>query len=188
MAAGKRRAPAAKRRPVSKASPRKGTRRSAPAAAAKAKSARPKPAKAAAKRRQIPRRQPETLRLRYVSPSLTVDDIERSLEFYTQALGFLVSERMEEGGKLVGVMIKAGTVELGISQDDWKKGRGRTKGEGIRLWCEVTQDLDALAQRIRAHGVKLATEPEDKPWGIRSFYVDDPDGYHYGFFRKLKPR
>jgi catechol 2,3-dioxygenase-like lactoylglutathione lyase family enzyme len=131
------------------------------------------------------RAQPETLRLRTVSVSLTVDDVARSLAFYTDVLGFVAAERWEEDGRLVGVTVKAGRCEIGISQDDWTKGRNRKKGEGIRLWFETAQDVDALARRIRGAGHALAQEPQDHEWGVRSIYVDDPDGYHLTIFRPI---
>ena len=75
-------------------------------------------------------------------------------------------------------MVKAGVCEIGLSQDDWVKGRDRKKGVGIRLWCETAQDVDALAARIKAAGHALTEEPKDQPWGGRSFSLDDLDGFH----------
>lgn len=137
-------------------------------------------AKPAARRKLIARVQPETLRLRSFTPGLTVGDLQRSIDFYTRALGFVLGERWEEGGVLMGVMLTAGSCELGLSQDDWAKGRDRKKGVGVRLWCRTTQDLDALAARIRAAG-GAADGPKTESWGDRTVAVDDPDGYHFTF-------
>ncbi len=125
------------------------------------------------------RRGPESLRLRSITPSFTVDDLQRSLRFYTEALGFVVKERWtSDHGELRGVMLLAGVSELGLSQDDWAKGRNRKKGEGVRVWCETTQEVDALAKRVKDAGFALTEGPKDQSWGQRSFSVDDPDGYH----------
>ena len=57
----------------------------------------------------------ETLRLRAVEPIFTVTDIERSVRFYTDVLGFVVDEKYNgENGKLQGVMLKAGVCRLGL--------------------------------------------------------------------------
>jgi catechol 2,3-dioxygenase-like lactoylglutathione lyase family enzyme len=166
-------------RAASKISTRK-TRKAAPKSPRRAAAARP------AERRVERRfRKPEALRLRAFSPGYTVDDLKRSIDFYTRALGFIVSERWTSGGKLRGVMLKAGLCELGLSQDDWSKGRDRRKGEGIRVWCETVQDIDDLAARIRAAGGKLTREPHDEHWGARSLSVDDPDGFHLTIYRQL---
>ena len=127
----------------------------------------------------------ETLRLRSIEPILTVTDIERSIRFYTGTLGFIAEERYTgENGVLQGVMLKAGVCRIGLTQDDWKKGRDRQRGVAVRIWCTTVQDIDALAARIKAGGHPLASEPADEPWGGRSVAVDDPDGFHLTIYRE----
>ena len=58
--------------------------------------------------------------------------MQKSITFY-EALGFTIDERWEDNGKLLGVMLRAGKSQIGLSQDDWKKGRDRKKGIGVRL-------------------------------------------------------
>jgi catechol 2,3-dioxygenase-like lactoylglutathione lyase family enzyme len=158
--------------------------RKAPASHRKAgRPARPasRPARSRKNRR---RRDPQTLRLRSTSPGFTVSDLNRSISFYTDVLGFIISERWTDGGTLKGVMLKAGVCELGLSQDDWAKGRDRKRGEAVRVWFETAQDVDALAAHVKAAGLALAHEPTDEPWGARSFSLDDPDGFHLTFFKE----
>lgn len=126
-----------------------------------------------------PRRKPESLRVREVSPSLTVSNLQKSLVFYRDVLGFIVEEQWEQDGKVTGVSLKAGTATLMISQDDWKKGKNRVKGEGIRLYLSTAQDINDIANDVKARGGKLASEPEDTPWGTRVFTVVDPDGFKF---------
>ena len=136
---------------------------------------------------QMERRQktPATLRLRSFQPAFTVNDLERSVRFYTDTLGFIVGDRWtDDGGKLRGVMLKAGACELGLSQDDWAKGRDRPKGQGVRVWCTTAHDIDALASRIKASGGRLIEGPMDQPWGGRSLSVDDLDGFHLTIYRE----
>lgn len=123
---------------------------------------------------------PESLRLRQFTPSLTVDDLGLSLRFYEDGLGFTVEERWEEDGELRGAMLVAGACRLGLSQDDFAKGRDRHKGLGFRLWAETAQDLDALAARLRDHGAE-PDGPKTEPWGARTLSVEDPDGYKLTF-------
>ena len=122
------------------------------------------------------RQQPESLRLRSMMPTFTVNDIDDSLAWYRDGLGFFVSERWEEGGRLQGVMLKAGSCEFGLSQDDFTKGRDRTKGLGFRLWCTTSQDVDEIAARLRAFGGTITEEPGDR-WDTYSFTAQDPDGF-----------
>ena len=118
----------------------------------------------------------ETLQLTSIVPSLTVDDLQQSMRFY-EALGFTVDERWEENGTLVGVMMRAGKTQLGLSQDDWKKGRDRKKGVGIRMILETSQNVDELAARAKNAGISLVSEPQDTEWKGRAFVVSDPSGF-----------
>lgn len=128
-------------------------------------------------RRHVERHEPETLRLRAASPGFTVDDLGKSMDFYEKVMGFTIGERWEHDGKLAGVDVVAGTVHFMLSQDDWKKGRDRKKGEGFRIHCTTAQDVDKLAVGIKARGGKLTQEPRDEPWGMRDFALTDPDGF-----------
>lgn len=111
-----------------------------------------------------------------VMPSLTVDDVSRSLAFFA-ALGFEVEDRWEHDGVLLGVMLKAGQARLGLSQDDFKKGRDRVKGVGMRIYIEADDDIDAVAARAQAAGVALVTAPHDTEWGTRAFEAVEPSGF-----------
>lgn len=116
------------------------------------------------------------LQARTLVPTLTVNDIRKSIQFYT-GLGFTVSEEMKEEGEVQGVMLQAGDAVLGISQDDFAKGRDRVKGVGMRLYLETDQDIESLAGRAKEAGIKLENGPGPLPWGPIGFTVSDPDGF-----------
>ncbi len=143
--------------------------------AARKMTARKKPAAKA--RRAKPRAASGGFRLTSASPSFTVNDLEKSLAWYHEVVGFAVKERWEQDGKLMGVELAAGDVSFMIGQDDWKKGRNRRKGEGFRIYCETRQDIDALARAIESRGGALDHPPQDEPWGGRDFSLTDPDGF-----------
>ena len=114
---------------------------------------------------------------RALTASLTVKDLQKSLDWYHEVVGFAIDQRHERGGKLVAVSLRSGDVRLLIGQDDGAKGLDRAKGEGFSLMITTTQDVDALARRIKAKGGSLETEPADMPWGPRMFRIKDPDGF-----------
>ena len=151
--------------------------------------AKKKAKKKAAKRKTRPKRhQPETLRLRSVVPSFTVADVEKSLSWYRDVLGFHPTDRWEQDGKLAGVEMVAGSVTFMLGQDDWKKGRDRVKGEGFRIYCATVQDVDTLGARAKSRGAKLTQEPRDQPWGMRDFSLVDPDGFNITIGSDLKKK
>jgi uncharacterized glyoxalase superfamily protein PhnB len=155
------------------------------AAAQRAGGARVKAAAAAPQRAHKDRQQPETLRLRSLSASLTADDVEKSMKFYVDGLGFHVKQRWESEGKLQGAELVAGSCMLGISQDDWAKGRNRAKGVGLSIYAESTQGVDKLAERLRARGVDFEG-PTTTDWGWRQVSARDPDGFRIIVYEERK--
>jgi uncharacterized glyoxalase superfamily protein PhnB len=120
--------------------------------------------------------QQKTLQGTSVMPSLTVNNLQQSLDFF-DGLGFEVEDRWEENGKLLGAMLKAGNARLGLSQDDGKKGTDRVKGVGMRIYIEADDSIDDVAARAKAAGIKLTKEPHDTDWGNRAFEVTEPSGF-----------
>jgi uncharacterized glyoxalase superfamily protein PhnB len=116
------------------------------------------------------------LQAKTVSPTLTVNNLQQSIGFF-EGLGFGVEERWEEKGALLGVMLRAGEARIGLSQDDWKKGRNRQKGEGMRIYVGTKQNVDQLAADARKAGIALDREPHDTEWGSRAFEVTEPSGF-----------
>jgi uncharacterized glyoxalase superfamily protein PhnB len=164
----------------------KASKKAAPKAVAKKKSAAPvknaaASAKVAAKKKPAKAAKKSSssvgLNITAVAPGLTVNDIQASLAWYRDVLGFRVGERWEMNGQLMGVEMSAGETIFMIGQDDWKKGRDRVKGQGVRIYCETNQDIDKLAAQIRKNGGTLTQEPKDQTWGMRDMALADPDGY-----------
>lgn len=122
------------------------------------------------------RKQPETLRLKAVMPALTVDDVEKSLAWYRDVVGFTVADEMRHEGKLAGAILQAGEMRFLLEQD-FQKGRDRSKGVGFRIYCTTGQEIDSVAAAIKARGGVLDQEPTDQPWGARDFAIVDPDGF-----------
>ena len=119
----------------------------------------------------------EAVQISAIVPTLTVDDLQKSITFY-EALGFAVDERWEENGTLLGVMLRAGKTQIGLNQDDWKKGRERKKGIGVRLAISTaTGHVDEIATRAKNAGITLKSDPHDTEWKSRAFEVIDPSGF-----------
>ena len=120
----------------------------------------------------------EAVQISAIVPTITVDDLQKSISFY-EGLGFTVDERWEDKGMLLGVMLRAGKSQIGVNQDDWKKGRDRKKGIGVRLSLSTStpQNVDEIARRAKSAGIALKSEPHDTEWKSRAFEVIDPSGF-----------
>lgn len=126
-----------------------------------------------------------TLRAQPMSVSLTVKDLAKSHAWYTKMLGFAVERPYERDGVVRGYALRAGDARIGIGQDDGAKGWDRVKGQGCSLQITTDQPVDEIADRLKANGHKLLSEPEDRFWGVRMFEVLDPDGFKLGVSRPL---
>jgi uncharacterized glyoxalase superfamily protein PhnB len=140
--------------------------------------------KAASSAKRAPRQQPESLRLRSLAASLTVNDLGKSADWYHHVLGFTKGERWEGSGGLRGIQMKAGACDIMLNQDDFAKGRDRQKGEGWRLWVGTAQDITMIAAAVKATGWPLDREPFETPWGDWAFTLTDPDGFKITFIQE----
>lgn len=109
--------------------------------------------------------------------SLTAKDLPASVAWYRDVVGFTVDQEYVRDGTLRAVALRAGDVRILLNQDDGGRGWDRVKGEGFSLSFTTPESIDDVANRIKARGGALATEPADMPWGVRMFRLLDPDGY-----------
>jgi len=114
--------------------------------------------------------------------SITCKDLQASIRFYRDAIGFAVAHSFENDGKVVAAVIAAGDIRIVLNQDDGKLGWDRVKGQGLYLQINVAgpADVDAAAARITGAGGTLLDQPADRPWGARMFQFKDPDGFKLG--------
>ena len=117
--------------------------------------------------------------------SLTVKDLQKSLQWYTEVVGFTVDRKIERDGTLRGYALRSGDITISINQDDGAKGWDRVKGLGFSFRFTTDQSVDDIAARIRKHGGKLDLEPTDMSWGSRAIRLTDPDGFKLSISRPI---
>lgn len=93
-----------------------------------------------------------------------VDDVAKARAFYMETLGLTVADELP------------GFVQFAPPDD----GQGAAFAilerptEGPELWWDV-ENADAAYAELVQQGVKIVSEPEDKPFG-RAFSIKDPAG------------
>ncbi|MDM5296955.1 VOC family protein [Bacillus pumilus] len=109
---------------------------------------------------------------------LYVHDVEASIEFYQDILGFPVKMRVESY-----VEFDTGEVTLSInSRQDVREALGLPVPEGSSFSQTfeigfVVDDVDQTIAAMKEKGVPVMKEPAKKPWGQTVAYVTDPDGH-----------
>lgn len=120
--------------------------------------------------------------VKQVVPFFHVRDIERSVRFYVDALGFLIVNRWVAGGKLRWCWLELGNAAL-MLQEFWYDGPNRNAtddklGVGVSLNF-VCDDALALYRAFLSRGAAPGTPfVGNGMWVTR---VLDPDGYHLFF-------
>ena len=120
-------------------------------------------------------------KMRFEGLTLTVDDVQRSIDFYRGRLGL----KVEWNAAPAFAMIRApggGTIGLLALAEARKEGVEPTSAAQKRaVHVELsTDDLDGLYAELQAKGVAFHQPPHDEPWE-RSMTAFDPDGYAVEF-------
>lgn len=106
-----------------------------------------------------------------------VDDLERSLDFYSQELGFEIDFRYEDF--YAGIIRDNYTVHLKCGSRDSEKRINKPENEHLDLYFSV-EDIHSLFESMKNRKVNIVQHLREMPYG-REFYIADPDGYILGF-------
>ena len=125
-----------------------------------------------------------------LSPTLMVQNIAKSLEFYTQTLGFEEIGRMAgPDGNLIFGNIKWKEVHIMFGSTAWLPPEAVPhRGTGVDFYItgEAEDDIDQFYQMLKDKGVNIVKEIEDQFWGDRTFSIQDPDGYQFTFAKQVR--
>jgi catechol 2,3-dioxygenase-like lactoylglutathione lyase family enzyme len=124
--------------------------------------------------------------------TLAVDDLERSLAFYREVLGFdspgVVATEFHDdisgaNGAIVAFSLQGGLILALYPRSDLARDAALapapSKSGEFSLGHIVSDraSVDALLGQASAGGATILEEPRDRPWGIYSGYFQDPDGH-----------
>lgn len=136
------------------------------------------------------------------SVGITVKDLDRSVQFYTEVLGFKKISEVEYSGKeveqlkgLFGINLKIARLQLGdevIELTDYLTAGGRSMPEDqasndlfFQHIAIVVSDMEKAYRHLRKYNVEhVSTAPQTLPKsipgaeGIKAFYFHDPDNHN----------
>lgn len=114
-------------------------------------------------------------KLTKVRSVLAVQDLQASVSFYCERLGFSIQSSFEGWCFLSrdGMVLM-----LGHCPDDMPA--SQTHDHSYFAYIEV-QAIDELYAEFLARGLTSATAPNTQAWGMREFMVTTPDGHRMMF-------
>jgi len=102
---------------------------------------------------------------------LEVNNLEESVTFYSEVLGFEVESNHTDAEPPIA-SLRSGSLRITLVQQiETMLKRGR----GVHFVLGVG-DVDEFYGELRKRGV-IVTEPRDEGWGGRFISLQDPDGY-----------
>ena len=121
-----------------------------------------------------------------VTPNLRYEDAGAAIDWLVRVCGFEERARYVDAKDIVRqAEVFVGDTEVWLSGHGagyWdNEPAGRGPEQYLVIWVD---DVDAQWERVRATGVD-APEPQNQDYGVRNFYVTDPEGYHWGFHSRL---
>jgi catechol 2,3-dioxygenase-like lactoylglutathione lyase family enzyme len=116
-------------------------------------------------------------RLKYVAPVLRVADLQRSLTYYREQLGFELEFDYE--GFYASVIRDGCRVHLNCAAPLERDQKAFETAEHLDA-CFGVEDAEALSNAFALSGAAFSVPLRNMPYG-REFYVRDADGYILGF-------
>jgi catechol 2,3-dioxygenase-like lactoylglutathione lyase family enzyme len=120
--------------------------------------------------------------VRQAVPFFNVKDIEASLRFYVDGLGFTVTRSWDPEGRTRWCWLERGRAAI-MLQQYWKDGHpggwpAGVLGQGVSI-CFMCADAIAIFHEAKARGLKVSTPFVGNNLWVTSLV--DPDGYRLDF-------
>jgi predicted enzyme related to lactoylglutathione lyase len=102
-------------------------------------------------------------KLTRITPELPVPDLQASIAYYEQQLGFQLAMHLPDQGYAI---VERDSIAIHLFQDEFRK----HSPVGIHIF---TPDIESLFAELEQRGAHLSQTILRKPWGNRDFRVTD---------------
>jgi catechol 2,3-dioxygenase-like lactoylglutathione lyase family enzyme len=116
----------------------------------------------------------EKPRVTSLAPQLLVDDLDRAMAYYRDALGFTFAEPW--GGFYAIGQLDGLELHLKEAPKNLAERKHRRDNEHLDV-CAGVDGIEAFYEQCVANGAKILKPLAATEWGTQDFYVEDPDGY-----------
>jgi len=128
------------------------------------------------------------MKLEKLTPNLMVEDVDLTVQFYAEMLGFRLDQSVPETPPFDWASIKSGTIEIMFqsrsslakeipSVKDWGMGGSLT------FYIEM-QGLQELYGKMEGR-TRIVQELHETFYGMREFSMRDPNGYILAFAERI---
>jgi catechol 2,3-dioxygenase-like lactoylglutathione lyase family enzyme len=107
-------------------------------------------------------------------PQFLVDDLSAAIAYYRDSLGFELDFVYESF--YASVSRDGFSMHLKCAPKTAADRIHRKQNEHLDAYVGV-QGIEALFDELKSKGALIIRSLEERPWGCRDFYVEDPDGY-----------
>jgi catechol-2,3-dioxygenase len=106
--------------------------------------------------------------------ALTVNQLEKCTQFYTQILGMEIEWQPDEDN----IYLTSGSDNLAIHRSETGQALPQTQQrlDHLGFILPTPEAVDAWYEYMQAHGVSMKTPVKTHRDGAKSFYCADPDG------------
>jgi len=127
-----------------------------------------------------------------ITPNLVVADMEKSLKFYRDVLGFSVSQTVPDKAPFIFAWMKRNDAELFLNVNmppqPGEPGlyAGKPIGGGTLSLYLVMEGIDELYATVQQQQIPIVIAMHKQFYGMKEFAVHDPDGYLLIFAEEAK--
>lgn len=122
------------------------------------------------------------MKIKRVDSTISTNKLQESKAFYMEHFNFRLVYESDWYIELI-----SRDMPNGISFTLPQREEGEFfNGKGLIISFEV-DDVDAEYDRLKGEGVQIYQEMQNKPWGERSFVIDDPNGIHLYIYTAISP-
>ena len=121
---------------------------------------------------------PQTLKK--LTPNLVVSDVQRSISFYCDVLGFTKTMNVPDEPPYAFAAVQSGDIEIFLNSaesagEEYHAFKDRQPGGTLTLFVEVA-DVAGLYASLKSK-VRVILPLENKWYGVTEFAFEDPDGW-----------
>lgn len=109
-----------------------------------------------------------------VTSQLPVSDVKATQQYYRDVLGCEIAWLWQDS---YGAVFNGKTCVYFCKEEEPVRGMVLVVG---------VEDADRAYEAFKGRGAKVVSELDDKPWGVREFTVEDPNGHRLRFSHGLE--